>query len=160
MPRFRITRQRFAASAVVILWLCLVADIFTIPPKRVWALQSELQKSGNQKLLELWGGFHVISKELREKGELETKVGLPTLEYSEIHDLSYPYGHVNYNALVYPGRAVPLADEAALWNARPAYILLDKEWPPFTFPGDPRTQVARYVTQPQVVRITYDPSTS
>ena len=156
MLHFLITRQQAAAGLILVLCFCLVVDVFTILPRRVWEIRTEFFKTGDQKLLEQWGGFYAASRQIRGNAELGTKVGLPTLQYSESHRMPYAYGHGNYNALVYPGRAVTLAVRADLERARPAFMVLDGEWPPFTFPGDPRAVDPGRPVSPRVVPVRYD----
>jgi len=151
-----LTKPRLIGLTVLILWLCLAIDVFSIVPKRFWSTVERFHMSAAEKQQELWGGFYVISKALRSRGSLGATVGIPLLTYAEGNKLSAPYGHVNYNALCYPGRAVLIENRSDLEKRQPQFLLLEKNWPEFSFPGDPRPENRRSVDRVRIIEMRYD----
>jgi len=152
--------SRLIAAAVLILWFCLAVDVFTILPKRVFRVLPTISISGDEKLSELWGGFHVASQAIRKEGKLGLTVGMPDYEYTEKHHLQVEYSNPNYFALCYPGRVVPISNREDLMRLRPDHLLLVGSWPEFGFPGDPRNPLTRFVPSLQVIQPQYDSTTA
>jgi len=155
MIRNFLSRVRLTGVTVLVLWVCLVVDVFTIVPKRAVHEWRRRNLNADQKAFERWGGFYVASKALKEKGLLGVTVGIPSDDDSVRHGFTAGYGNPNLNALLYPGRGVTISDREELLNKKPAYIILDGSWPEFSFLGDPRPPDQRAVESPQLVEVRY-----
>ncbi len=130
--------------------------MLTFMPKRAYYSLERAKLSADQKFFELWGGLFIAAEELKQRRLLGVTVGVPSEEEAKRLGFEIPYGQHNYAALVYPGRMIAIQNVEDLKTLHPDFLILDKTWPEFTFPGDPRSLQAPLVTTPKLVSIAHD----
>ena len=145
-----------AGCLVLFIWLCTVVDVMTFMPKRAFYAGQRFKLSADQKLFELWGGLFTASEELKHRKLLGVTVGVPSEGEAKHLGFQTPYGQYNYAALVYPGRMINIEKPEDLKTLHPDFLILDKNWPEFAFPGDPRSSENRFVVSPTLVQIPHD----
>jgi len=155
--RLDFSRKSFiVAIGILMLWFCLVVDVFTIIPKRAIRRLGDIGLSSSEKLLNQWQGLYAISDKVSTSEQLGARGGVPHRTYREEHNMLSEYGHVNYLALCYPARCVSVSSRDDFLQKKPAYLVLDGRWPGFAFEGDPRPVGDRMVPSIQVVPVQYD----
>ena len=149
-------KSTWAGIFIISIWFCAAADVMTFMPARAFYSLQRFKFSAEQKLFELWGGLFTASEELKHQKFLGVTVGVPSEEQAKRLGIETPYGQHNYAALVYPGRMINIEKPEDLKTLHPDFLILDKNWPEFTFSADPRASENRFVVSPRLVQIPHD----
>ncbi len=149
-------KSKIVSYAVLFIWLCAAVDVMTFMPKRAFYAGQRFKLSADQKLFELGGGLFTASEELKRQRLLGVTVGVPSEEETKRLGFDTPYGQHNYAALVYPGRMVAIQKPEDLKILHLNFLILDKNWPEFSFPADPRSSKNLFVATPTLVPVPHD----
>lgn len=128
--RMLITALALLSLAWVVLYdvasttIGLAREIRFISANRTW--------SHDQKMLTRWGEVYALMRFVNDATPPEAVIGFPS---------SGSYGNFPtlwHLSFAYPRQIVPMASYEEFLSKRPTHMFLFKDFPPYTFPGDPR----------------------
>ena len=117
-----------------LVWIALF-DVYTTVGTEMKELQfitANRSLSDDQKMLTRWGDVYGLMLFVNHATPPDAVVGFPP---------SGQYGNFPtlwHASFAYPRGLLPIGTYDAFLSAKPTHILMFKDFPPYTFPGDPR----------------------